>query len=81
LFGGLERIGDLHYVAPEVIGSGSYGRPVDMWSAGVVLFLLLSGQLPFLGSEDRLAEVVAKGSYGVSHATTPLMSMLLIKLK
>lgn len=62
---GGERIGDLHYVAPEVIGSGSYGRPVDMWSAGVLLFLLLSGQLPFLGSEDRLAEVVAKGSYGM----------------
>lgn len=53
----------MHYMAPEMVFSGSYGCPVDMWSAGVLLFLLLSGQLPFLGCEDRLAEIIGKGTF------------------
>eukprot|EP00270_Netrium_digitus_P017417 TRINITY_DN6386_c0_g1_i1.p1 TRINITY_DN6386_c0_g1~~TRINITY_DN6386_c0_g1_i1.p1 ORF type:complete len:286 (+),score=9.04 TRINITY_DN6386_c0_g1_i1:208-1065(+) len=38
------------YMAPEIIAGEHYGKEVDLWSAGVVLFTLLSGVMPFSGS-------------------------------
>lgn len=40
-------IGTVRYMAPEVISSGLYGLPADIYSAGVLLYELLSGQLPY----------------------------------
>lgn len=40
------------YVAPEVIRRKQYGPPVDMWAVGVILYILLSGRMPFYGRSD-----------------------------
>ena len=48
-------------MAPEVIQRKAYGKPVDIWSAGVVLHILLSGSMPFLGTKDRLYESICQG--------------------
>lgn len=39
-------------MAPE-IHKETYDHRVDIWSAGVVLFLLLTGELPFYGDDDE----------------------------
>ncbi|XP_021915602.1 peripheral plasma membrane protein CASK-like [Zootermopsis nevadensis] len=55
------RIGTPHFMAPEVIEREQYGKPVDIWSAGVLLHILLSGTLPFLGTKGRLYESICRG--------------------
>ncbi|VVC96659.1 unnamed protein product [Leptidea sinapis] len=48
------RIGTPHYMAPEVVSSQLYGKPVDVWAAGILLHVLLVGYLPFTGTRERL---------------------------
>ncbi len=39
-------------MAPEVLGSEGYGHPRDIWSVGVMMFMLLTGKAPFDGSNE-----------------------------
>ncbi|XP_055086752.1 peripheral plasma membrane protein CASK isoform X9 [Periophthalmus magnuspinnatus] len=57
------RVGTPHFMAPEVVKREPYGKPVDVWGCGVILFILLSGCLPFYGTKDRLFEAICKGKY------------------
>jgi len=47
-----EMIGTPGYVAPEVVMRKPYGAAVDMWAAGVILYIMLSGKMPFYGKTD-----------------------------
>jgi calcium/calmodulin-dependent protein kinase I len=53
--------GTLAYVAPEVLARRPYGPAVDMWSCGVILFILLSGVVPFSDPDERrlMARIMA----------------------
>ncbi|XP_053723935.1 caM kinase-like vesicle-associated protein [Synchiropus splendidus] len=45
--------GTPEYLAPEVVARQRYGRPVDCWAIGVIMYILLSGNPPFYDdSED-----------------------------
>lgn len=59
-------IGTPGYVAPEVVKRSPYGPPVDMWAAGVVLYILLSGKMPFYGRTDvECVRRIAAGTYSL----------------
>ena len=45
------------YIAPEILNDGKYGNQCDLWSIGVLTYVLLSGSQPFF-HEDR--EVIFK---------------------
>jgi len=53
-----EPYGTLSYVAPEVLLDIPYGKEVDLWSLGVITYLMLSGSLPFDDRESE--EAIAK---------------------
>ncbi|XP_035777652.1 peripheral plasma membrane protein CASK-like isoform X7 [Anopheles albimanus] len=55
------RVGCPHYIAPEVVARRVYGKPCDVWGAGVMLHVLLSGRLPFHGSGKRLQDAITRG--------------------
>ncbi len=55
--GHTRSIGTLHYMAPE-IGDGNYGREIDVYALGIMLFELLTGNVPFTGETDQ--EILVK---------------------
>jgi serine/threonine protein kinase len=82
-------VGTPHYVAPEVVAGGEYGEKVDVWSAGVVMYALLSGgALPFGGETPAdVFAAVLRGSLrfppalfaGVSPAAKDLMRRMMCR--
>ncbi|KAK3271698.1 Calcium-dependent protein kinase 17 [Cymbomonas tetramitiformis] len=60
-----ETVGSAYYMAPEVL-SQSYGYPADIWSIGVILYILLSGEPPFNGSStEEILTAVSSGAYSL----------------
>ncbi|KAF9952579.1 hypothetical protein BGZ72_006116 [Mortierella alpina] len=52
------------YVAPEVLEEIGHGKPVDMWSVGVIAYTLLCGYTPFWGEDQpSLFENIISGEY------------------
>ncbi|KRX10284.1 Protein kinase-like domain [Pseudocohnilembus persalinus] len=46
-------IGTALYIAPEIIQYGTYDFSCDAWSLGVIIYILLSGQPPFKGKNNK----------------------------
>jgi hypothetical protein len=57
-----QSVGTVHYMAPE-ISTGNYGKPVDTYAAGIILYEMLTGRVPFDGESS--GEILMK------HLTAP----------
>ena len=58
-----DLVGSAYYVAPEVLHR-NYSSESDIWSAGVILYILLSGVPPFWGqNEESIFDAVLRGKY------------------
>jgi len=76
------------YIAPEILEAVPYGKPADMWSFGVILYILLGGYQPFYHSNQRsLFRKIIKAEYtfhpeywkGVSEEAKDFIACLLVK--
>src|SRR5919201_1258235 len=57
-----QSVGTVHYMAPE-ISTGNYNKQIDIYAAGVILYEMLTGRVPFEG--ESAGEILMK------HLTTP----------
>lgn len=60
-------IGTCYYIAPEVL-SKQYNEKCDLWSCGVVLYILLKGKFPFGGqNQNQIFQNIKKGEYNLTN--------------
>jgi serine/threonine protein kinase len=58
------QIGTVYYIAPEVVTRKGYNEKCDLWSLGVVTYMLLGGSPPFNGKkDDEILENISKGKF------------------
>ncbi|KAG6840085.1 hypothetical protein C0991_009062 [Blastosporella zonata] len=61
--------GSPNYAAPEVIKGGMYAGPeIDVWSSGIILYVMLCGRLPF--EDDKVDKLFVKIREGKFHMPT-----------
>jgi calcium-dependent protein kinase len=78
--------GSIDYVSPEALSQGKITTKSDMWSLGVILYILLSGYPPFIAQNNRQKQqMILNGNFsfyektwkGISQSAKNLISSLL----
>ena len=81
-----EKTGSPYYIAPEVL-TGKYDEKCDIWSCGVILYILVTGEPPFGGdNNEEIFAKIKKGRYnmkvkGFESVSVELKDMIKIMLQ
>ena len=43
-------VGSRFYIAPEILNQNAYDHKIDVWSATIVIYILVSGEMPYNGN-------------------------------
>ena len=73
-----EKLGTPYYIAPEVLNK-KYNEKCDIWSCGVILYIILSGVPPFNGANDQ--EIMKNVKIGKFSFSDPCWSNVSDKAK
>ena len=69
-----QQYGTPYYIAPEVL-VGTYTEKCDLWSIGVILYIMLSGKPPFnAASEPEIMKKVKRGTWAFTGDVWPSIS-------
>ena len=44
------KTGEIYYSAPEILKDEEYSESVDIWTSGILLYMILSGERPFMSN-------------------------------
>ena len=47
-----EKVGTIHYMAPEIFKGNGYTFSADIWSFGILMYQLVGGEVPFISNTD-----------------------------
>ena len=79
-FQGTDMVGTLAYMAPEILGGEAADVRTDIWSFGVLLYNLATGELPFTGRTSfELTSSILKEIPGASAITNPSLRALILR--
>jgi len=68
-----DSLDELFHASPEVVLNRPHGKASDIWSAGVLLHVLLSGSLPFIGTGEALRHAICMGELNLD---SPVWSVI-----
>ena len=69
-----ETIGTPYYIAPEVLNH-NYGKECDIWSLGVMAYIIMSGIPPFNGGNDsEIMSAIKSGKFNFNHSVWKTIS-------
>ena len=76
-----ELVGSEHYISPEMVIAKQYSYASDLWALGVIVYQLLTGQVPFKGKTQELTfDLIKKGEFTIPDFVEDSAKDLIMKL-